>query len=114
MNENILKLEKIAKDRFDYALVCDPGSEESKKALEEVRQAQELGEKMKEKEPPKKWVKIFNIVMEFLKLFGVPAALMTLDYLYKRAHTTRVCNFEKDYNFTTTPGKATSSLFRWK
>ncbi|MBR5780384.1 MAG: hypothetical protein IKY27_00170 [Bacteroidales bacterium] len=37
-----------------------------------------------------------------------------IDYAFERAHVTRICHFEKDYTFTTSPGRALGKLFRFK
>ena len=45
---------------------------------------------------------------------GVPVVLFIGDCLFKNHYMKSVCNFEKDYTFTTTPGKGISGLFRFK
>ena len=37
-----------------------------------------------------------------------------IDYAFERAHVTRICHFEKDYTFTTSPGRALGKLFKFK
>lgn len=45
---------------------------------------------------------------------GVPVLLFIGDCVFKNHYMKSVCNFEKDYTFTTTPGKGISGLFRFK
>lgn len=52
-----------------------------------------------------------------LKLFEVLAAMIVvpaIDYAVKNTFARTLCNFEKDYTFTTTAGKSLSSLFKFK
>lgn len=53
-------------------------------------------------------------IMKWVEIVGVPVGILVLDYAFKRSYMTRVCNFEKDYTFTTTPGRSISGLFKFK
>lgn len=55
-----------------------------------------------------------NDILRIVEVVAVPVGLFTLDCLFKRYYMRSVCNFEKDYTFTTTPGKSISGLFKFK
>lgn len=52
--------------------------------------------------------------LKWVEIAVVPVGVLVIDYIFKRAYMTRVCNFEKDYTFTTTPGRSISALFKFK
>ena len=54
-----------------------------------------------------------NRTIKYIEV-AVPVGLLILDGLFKRYFMRQVCNFEKDYTFTTTPGRSISGLFRFK
>lgn len=60
------------------------------------------------KEQSKRWITELAIGV------GIPVALFIGDCLFKTYYMKSVCNFEKDYTFTTTPGKGISGLFKFK
>lgn len=53
-------------------------------------------------------------VLKYIEVIGVPVGLLALEYVFKYHFMKTVCNFEKDYTFTTTPGRSISSLFKWR
>ena len=55
-----------------------------------------------------------NRIIKIVEIAAIPVGLFVADCLFKRYYMRQVCNFEKDYSFTTTPGKGISSLFRFK
>ena len=55
-----------------------------------------------------------NRVIRIIEVAAVPTVLFVADCLFKRYYMRSVCNFEKDYTFTTTPGRAVSGLFKFK
>lgn len=113
MSKNIEKLEKYARDRYDYALLCDPGSEDGKQAFEEGLKAQQMANDMKKMEPNKD-ERFFAIGMAVLTGLLMPLAIETCKYHQRRTLTKDLCKWENDGNIlTSTPGKAVSSLFRW-
>ena len=128
--ENYTALEEVINDRlgdaFDYA-----GEEIGDKAFKDAMAAidryialkkmvnaekeNELNlELEKEKlenskvEQNKKWI------LEIVIGAGIPVVLFVGDCLFKRYYMRSVCNFEKDYTFTTTPGRSISGLFKFR
>lgn len=53
-------------------------------------------------------------VIRWVEVVAVPVGILVLDFAFKRSFATRVCNFEKDYTFTTTAGRSISGLFKFK
>lgn len=53
-------------------------------------------------------------LIKCIEVAAVPAGLFVLDCIFKRYYMRQICNFEKDYTFTTTPGKSIGSIFRFK
>ena len=52
--------------------------------------------------------------MKWVEVVAVPVGLLTLDHLFKRVYMIMVNDFEKDYTYTTSAGKAISGLFKFK
>lgn len=127
--ENLELLEKVARDRLEKSLSSN--SEESdtafreamvavdkidqikktsvseedlieKRKLEVERQIQESKSKKKDR-----WLKGIEIV-------AVVIAVPIIDYLAKEKFAHDICEFEKNYSFTTTPGRSLSGIFKWK
>ena len=53
-------------------------------------------------------------VLKYVEIAAVPVATLLLDFALKRSFARMLCNFEKDYNFTTTAGKSLGQLLRFK
>lgn len=117
-------LTEVTNDRLNKALTYDVGSDESKVAFKEAMEAvdrqielskQDANSKEQEEENLNKkknakwdrWIRIGEIT---LAMIAVPV----MDHLFKRRYVRDVCTFEKDYTFTTSAGRGTSSLFRFK
>ena len=58
--------------------------------------------------------KKLNQALKYVELIGIPVALMAVDFAFKMRYTKTVCNFEKDYTFTTQAGRSISQFFRFK
>lgn len=110
--ENKELLDKVVKDRLEWALANDVGSEEEKLMFEEAMKAIDRQVELEKIESAKKEQKE-NRVVRIVEIVAVPVALETLGFIYRRIFMKDVCNFEKDYTFTTTPGRSISGLFKW-
>ncbi len=56
-----------------------------------------------------------DLIIKVIEIAAMPVFLTVLDNSFKRKTMKEVCLFEKDYSFTTTPGRGfSSSLFRFK
>lgn len=135
-------LSEVIKDRLDRALIEDPENEGDKQLFKEAMEAlnkqieldkievshdeqleklrienerlkaeceKNLRDEAAKKSEAKKdrWVQI--------GLFVAGLALgESIDYAKKKGFARYICNFEKDYTFTTSPGRSLSGLFRFK
>lgn len=128
--ENIKLLEDVIKNRLEIA-EDDVESEESKRAFKEAMEAidkmiqleklevSKLEVENKERLEREKFDKTNreqkkNDILRIVEVVAVPVGLFVMDCLFKRYYMRSVCNFEKDYTFTTTPGKSISGLFKFK
>lgn len=118
------QLEKVIEDRLESTLLYEEGSEEAIRAFKEATRAIELlneAEKLEyQKESEKKRIEETeriekkNTVLKIVEIAAVPVGLFVLDAIFKNHYMKKVCNFEKDYTFTTTAGKGLSSLFQFR
>ena len=109
--ENKELLEKVIKDRLEKSLSEDIDPEEKKVYFKEAMEALDRQTEMDRTDSMKKEQNL-NRVVRYVEVAAVPAGLMILDSLFKWRFMKTVCNFEKDYTFTTTPGRSISSFFR--
>lgn len=105
-------LEKVVRDRLEKAADENMSEEEKHAAFEEAMKATDRFVEIAKVETNNE--KKLNRVIKYIELLAIPAALMAVDYLFKMRYTKTVCNFEKDYTFTTTPGRSISQLFKFK
>lgn len=110
MNKELL--EKVITDRLEKSLNQEVSEEERKQALKDAMEATDRQIQIEKMESSKKEDKK-NKILKCVEI-SVPIALFALDCAFKIHYMKKVCNFEKDYTFTTTPGKGIGSLFRFK
>ena len=110
MNKKLL--EKVIEDRLETSLNQEVDAEERKQALKEAMEATDRQIQIEKIESSRKEDKK-NKILKCVEI-GIPVALFALDCVFKIHYMKKVCNFEKDYTFTTTPGKGIGSLFRFK
>lgn len=140
-NKNRELLESVIEERLTRVRIAEPGNEEDAQAFEEAMAAldkaielyrleashDEQIEKLKienerlkveneknlrDEAAKKKEAKNDRIVQ--VVTFGAGLVLgPTIDYFFKSGFARYICEFEKDYNFITTPGKSLSSIFRF-
>ena len=111
--ENKELLEKVINDRLEKSLSEDIDPEMKKVYFKEAMEALDRQNEIDRSDSMKKEQNL-NRVIRYVEVAAVPAGLMLLDSLFKWRFMKTVCNFEKDYTFTTTPGRSISSFFRWK
>lgn len=105
-------LEKVVRDRLEKTADKNMSEEEKQKAFEEAMKATDRFIEMDKLESNKD--KKLNRIIKFIEVIAVPVALMTVDFLFKMRFTRTVCEFEKDYTFTTNAGRSTSQFFKFK
>ena len=111
--ENKELLEKVVKDRLDASLSEGLDPEEKERVFKEAMEAIDRQIELDRYESSKK-EQTLNRVVKFVEVAAVPTALILIDSVVKWRFMKTVCNFEKDYTFTTTPGRSVSSFFRFK
>ena len=84
----------------------DQNFKEAMEIADRIIEMEKLESDKKEKEKSR--------IIKYIEVAAVPAGLFLLDCIFKRYYMRQVCNFEKDYTFTTTPGKSIGSIFRFK
>lgn len=76
--------------------------------LEDARNEKLRNEQFKMEEARK------DRTIRWVEVIGTLVLAPTIDYVVKNKFATRICNFEKDYTFTTQAGRSLSNLFRFK
>lgn len=106
----------------------EPESEEAKVALKEAITAidrqnemvkmelshEESVEKRKLEENFKEKEFKNNTILRIVEVAVIPVTLATINIVSRNRFAKRLCNFEKDYTFTTTAGRSLGSIFKWK
>ena len=105
-------LEKVVKERLEKAVDENMSEEEKHAAFEEAMKATDRYVELGKVESGND--KKINRAIKFIELVAVPVALMTVDFFFKMRYTKTVCNFEKDYTFTTQAGRSISQFFKFK
>lgn len=109
-------LEKVIEENLKVASEWEPGTEEHDKAFKEAMNAIDRCIELDKMEDKKKEQKD-NKVVKYIEVIAIPVGLVLLkgafDFATKWYFAKKVCNFEKEYTFTTTPGRSISSWFKW-
>lgn len=124
MNNKTL-LEEVIDNRL--ASVKDScGGDEEKKAFREAMEATDRHIQMERLKLEREKLELekqkveakddqkFNRIMKCVEVVAVPVGVLVLDFVFKQHYMKKICTFEKDYTFTTTPGKSIGSIFRFK
>ena len=98
-------MEEVTEDRLETALTSE--DEEKKKeafkeAMEAVSKQTDISNAWKDR------------IIRCAEIGATILLVPTIDYFFKKKFSERICNFEKDYTFTTTAGKSLGGLFRFK
>lgn len=104
MNEkNKALLELVIKDRLEKSLKNDEESAEYfDQAMEAIDRSVELEKQKKDK------------IVKCLEIGALVIAAPLIEAGCRKAFAEMICNFEKDYTFTTSAGRSLTSLFRFK
>lgn len=120
-NEKLLN--EVINDRLAGAVGCDSFEDRSASLdqamkaidrqveltkLEDARNEKLRNEQFKMEEARK------DRTIRWVEVIGTLALAPVIDYVVKNKFATRICNFEKDYTFTTQAGRSLSNLFRFK
>lgn len=109
------KQKKQLEDYIDLKMkeAVESDGEQGEKALKEAMLATDKYIELtnaRVRETESKGGKIFKIIEIGSTVLVIPL----IDYFSKRSFVKMLCNFEKDYTFTTSAGRSLSSLFRFK
>ena len=117
-------LDRVVSDRLEIAIDGNLSEEEQRlvfkqgmEALDRRIQLEKLEtdkEAQREKSADAKVDQSKNRAIKIIEIAAVPAVLFIADCAFKRYYMHQVCNFERDYTFTTTPGRGIAGLFRLK
>ena len=110
-------LSKVTESRLKKALVSTGDDEADKVAFKEAMDAvsKELElEKLQSEAETKKAEARKDRTVRFVVLGAEIIAVPLIDFICKKRYARMLCEFEKDYTFTTTAGRGLSSLFRFK
>ena len=102
--ENKKLLEEVINNRLTKSLEDNP--DEARAAFEEAMQAIDRQNEM-DKDKRDKVVKVLEIGTAVVAAPLIEAAC-------KKGFARMICEFEKDYNFTTMAGKSLSALFKFR
>ena len=102
--DNKKLLEEVINDRLTKSLGDNP--DEASAAFEEAMQAIDRQNEL-DKDKKDRMVKVVEIGMAVVAAPLIEAAC-------KKGFARMICEFEKDYNFTTMAGKSLSSLFKFR
>lgn len=119
LKENRELLERVTTNRLDEAL---NGSDEELKsrafreamtALDKQFELSKLDATEREENTKLKEARNDRII-RCVEIGATVLLVPVIDYVFKNKFAERICTFEKDYTFTTTPGKTFGGLFRFK
>ena len=102
--ENKKLLEEVINNRLTKSLEDNP--DEARAAFEEAMQAIDRQNEM-DKDKRDKAIKVLEIGTAIVAAPLIEAAC-------KKGFARMICEFEKDYNFTTMAGKSLSALFKFR
>lgn len=123
-DQNKKLLNEVIEDRLTKVKESNIGDEESKQAFKEAMDAMskqiefdkiETSEKQSRREDNfKKDEARKERIADICKFGAGLVAAPLLEFAFKKAFAKMLCEFEKDYTFSTTAGRSLSSLFRFK
>ena len=99
--------EKAAQREIELGKIAEANAElVSKNALEEKKVSMEADIRKKEFKK--------NFVLRCIEVGGALVLVPIVDTCCKKVFARDICNFEKDYTFTTSAGRSLGGLFRFK
>ena len=102
--ENKTLLEEVIKDRLERSLDENEGVREEafREAMDAIDRQNELDKNNKDR------------IVKVVEIGAAIIAVPLIEAGCKKAFAKMICEFEKDYTFTTSAGKALGNLFRFK
>lgn len=112
----IEKLEKVVKESDvtsdEYKVASRQLMELTKQRIE-VEKIENSKLEQTNKDVSSKKNKKIEVILKIAEI-GVPILVVCLNWAQTRSYARMICDFEKDYTFTTSAGKGISGLFRLK
>ena len=121
--ENKKLLDEVIKDRLEEALNTIPDDENNtafKQAMEAVDRQLKLSElevareDQSHKQEMAKQAAKRDVIFKIGEILVIPLALAGVQYMCNMRYAKVLCNFEKDYTFTTSAGRATQKFFNFR
>lgn len=123
-DENKKLLDAVIKNRLETALQSTADAEGNnaafRQAMEaidrrnEVSKIEASSEELSNKKEHSKKETDINMWIQIGGLVASVVVVPAMNHFYNMRYAKTLCHFEKDYTFTTTPGKATSKFFNFK
>lgn len=104
-------LEAVVKDRLEKAASMTLSQEDREAAFKEAMAATD---RLTELEKVERDKPVLPVWVKYVEIVGVPIVLGAVDYGFKKGFAKYICNFEKDYTFTTQAGRSLSQFFKFK
>ena len=96
---------ELIQDRMEQILEGDLDPEEEERLFKQAMTAID-----KQNECDKT---LLNSGLKVLEIAGLVLVVPAMDYFAKDRFMKKLCTWERDQTFTTTPGRSISSFFRW-
>lgn len=102
--ENKALLDEVIKDRLEKSLDEDAENREEafREAMDAIDRQNELDKNNKDR------------IVKIVEIGAAIVAVPLIEAGCKKAFAKMICEFEKDYTFTTSAGKTLANLFRFK
>lgn len=123
-DENKKLLDEVIKNRLETAMKSNADAEGNnaafRQAMEaidrqiEVSKIDASSEEQSKKQDQSKRETDINMWIQIGGLVASMVVVPTVQHLFNMRYAKTLCHFEKDYTFTTTPGKATSKFFNFR
>lgn len=97
-----------AVDRSNRLTELDISKKEHEERLNFDKKSKEVEILVREKEDKK------NRIIRIIEVAAVPVSICIINIISRNRFAKKICNFEKDYTFTTTPGRSLKDVFRFK
>lgn len=107
-------LETLINDRLKKAIDSETKDTERKQSFEEAMNAIEQQTRMNDVTDSHDRETSNDRIFKWVELAATIVLVPIIDIVGKRAFARDICNFEKDYTFTTSAGRSLGNLFHFK
>lgn len=112
-DKNKKLLDEVITKRLEEARDAEAGTDESNAAFKQAMDAIDRRNEMENQSASKKnaWI---GHAIRGAEVLAAILVVPVVQHHFNMKYAKTLCNFEKDYTFTTTAGKATKSFFNFK